>query len=262
MKKTRNPERTMPLMGHLKELRNRMLVAGFGVLVGAVAGWFLYDPVLQLLQAPVKEISDQAGRVAEVNFASVASPFDMKIKISLFIGVLVSSPVWLFQAAAFILPGLTKKEKKYALSFVFASLPLFIGGSGLAWFAIPKAVEGLTSFTPEGSTNIIPAQDYLTFVMVVIVVFGLAFVLPVFMVGFNMLGILSAKRIQKSWRWLVVLIFVFAAMASPAPDVLSMFILVVPMTVLFSLAWLLCFLHDRRVKKKMIADGTWVEPEE
>lgn len=255
-----NPEKRMPLAGHLVELRNRVLLSVIALGLGAVVGWFLYDPVLQFLQAPVMEVSAQDGRVAEVNFAGVASPFDMKVKVSVFIGFFLTSPFWLYQVWAFVVPGLTKKEKRYSLGFLAAAIPLFLAGAALASFALPNAVRTLTAFTPEGATNIIPAQDYLNFVMLIIVVFGIAFVLPVLMVGLNLLGLLSADTIRKSWRWVVVLIFAFAAIATPTPDAISMFFLVIPMTALFVLAWVLCWLGDRRRKARMIAEGTWEDP--
>lgn len=252
----------MPLAAHLKELRNRIVVAGIAIALGAVAGWFLYDPVLQLLQQPLYDISAEQGRVAELNYAGVVSPFDMKVKVSLFIGVMVSSPVWLWQIWGFVVPGLTKTEKRYSVGFILAAVPLFLAGAALAFFALPNAVKALTGFTPTGAANIVPANEYLSFVMILIVVFGVAFVLPVLMVGLNMLGILSAYRIARSWRILVLLIFIFAAMATPAPDALSMFFLVIPMSVLFFFSYLLCLLNDRRRKKRAIADGTWVDPAE
>lgn len=250
----------MPLAGHLLELRNRMIIAAVALLCGAIVGWFLYDPVLSFLQAPVQEIAARDGRVAEINYAGVASPFDMKVKVSIFIGIIVSSPIWLYQIWAFIVPGLTKREKKYSVGFMIAAIPLFLAGAGLASFALPNAVKGLTSFTPSGASNIIPAQEYLTFVMIVIVVFGVAFVLPVLMVALNMLGILSADRIRKSWRIVVVLIFVFAAVATPSPDVIAMFFLVIPMCMLFVLAWFICLIGDKRRKRKLIAEGLWEDP--
>ena len=259
----------MPLSEHLIEFRNRMIVCAvaLGRLTeprreAPVAGWFLYDPVLAILQLPVEEIAEQEGRVAELNYASVASPFDMKIKVSLFIGLILSSPVWIQQLWAFIVPGLTKTEKRYTLGFVLVSIPLFLGGACLAFFALPNAVRALTAFTPDGASNIIPAQEYLSFVMIIIVVFGLAFVLPVIMVGLNMLGILSADRIRKSWRIVVLIVFVFAAIATPAPDAISMFFLVIPMLALFFAAWVVCLLGDRRRKRKLIKEGLWVDPEE
>ena len=156
----------MPLSEHLIEFRNRMIVCAVALVLAAVAGWFLYDAVLAILQLPVEEIAAQEGRVAELNYASVTSPFDMKIKVSLFIGLILSSPVWIQQLWAFIVPGLTKTEKRYTLGFVLVSIPLFLGGACLAFFALPNAVRALTAFTPDGASNIIPAQEYLSFVKI------------------------------------------------------------------------------------------------
>jgi len=257
-----NSDKRMPLSEHLVEFRNRAIICAVALVLTGVVGWFLYDPVLAVLQMPVEEIAAQDDRVAELNYAGIASPFDMKIKVSLFIGFILSSPLWLQQLWAFIVPGLTAKEKRYTLGFMAASIPLFLAGSCLAFFAMPNAVRALTSFTPSGASNIIPAQDYLTFVMIIIVVFGIAFVLPVLMVGLNMLGVLSADRIRRSWRIVVLIVFVFAAIATPAPDAISMFFLVIPMLALFFLAWLICLLGDRRRRKRLIAEGLWEDPAE
>ncbi|MCQ9366809.1 twin-arginine translocase subunit TatC [Brevibacterium sp. 50QC2O2] len=247
-------------MGHLKEMRNRAIIIGVFLLIGVVVGWFLYQPVIGLLQSPLHELAEQDGKEAQVNFASVASPFDIRLKVAAFIGVIASSPIWLYQIFAFIMPGLKRKEKLYTLGFVLTALPMFLLGGTMAFFALPNAVKALGSFIPEGGSYIIPAGDYLSFVMLVILAFGVAFILPVLMVGLNMLTILSAHTIRKSWRWLVVLVFVFAAIATPSPDAVSMFYLVVPMLVMFFLAWLICALHDKRRRRRMIAEGTWVEP--
>ena len=189
----KNPDKRMPLSEHLVEFRNRAIICGVALVLTSVLGWFLYDPVLAILQSPVDEIAAQDDRIAELNYAGIASPFDMKIKVSLFIGFLLSSPVWIQQLWAFIVPGLTKTEKRYTLGFVAASIPLFLAGACLAFFAMPNAVRALTSFTPAGASNIIPAQDYLTFVMIIIVVFGIAFVLPVLMVGTQHAGDLERR---------------------------------------------------------------------
>lgn len=252
----------MPLGGHLRELRNRLIICLIGLLLGGVVGWILYDPVLDILQMPIRQVAEQEGRDATLNFAGVASPFDLKLKVSLFLGILVTAPLWLYQLWAFIMPGLTKRERLYTLGFLATALPLFFAGAALAFFALPNAVRTLMVFTPLGASNFVPAQDYFSFVMLIIVVFGIAFVLPVLMVGLNLIGILSATGIRKSWRWIVVLVFTFAAIATPSPDALSMFFLVIPMMLMFVLAWVVCVFNDRRRKKRMIAEGTWVEPVE
>lgn len=252
----------MPLSGHFKELRNRFIIAVVAVVIGAVAGWFVYDPVIVILKTPLDDVAATQGRTAELNFAGIASPFDLKVKVSLFIGFIVMAPIWLYEICAFIVPGLTKKERLYVFGFLGAALPLFFGGACLAFFALPNAVRTLGSLIPEGTAYIVPAQDYLTFCMLLIAVFGVAFVLPVLVVGLNMLGILSARSIRKSWRWVVVLVATFAAIATPSPDAVSMFYLMVPMLVMFVLAWVVCALNDQRRKRKMIAEGTWEDPAE
>jgi sec-independent protein translocase protein TatC len=252
----------MPLKAHLIELRNRLIVAAIALLLGSVAGWLLYDFVFNLLQQPILKISAQEGREATLNFQGVASAFDLKIKVSIFIGFILASPVWLYEIWAFVTPGLSKNERRYSFGFLGTAIPLFLVGSSLAWFALPNAVRTLTEFTPAGAANIIPADQYFTFVMLLIVVFGIAFVLPVLMVGLNMIGILSSKMILKSWRVIVLIVFVFGAIATPAPDALSMFFLVIPMLALFSAAWGICVLNDRRKKARAIADGTYVPDED
>src|SRR5690606_30735932 len=111
------------------------------------------------------------------------SPFDLKVKVSLFIGAFVSSPMWLYQVWAFVVPGLTRREKRYTLGFLAAAIPLFLAGTGLAFFALPNAIRALTAFTPTGASNFIQADQYLSFVMLIILVFGVAFVLPVLLFG-------------------------------------------------------------------------------
>lgn len=261
-RRSRDAAGRMPLKAHLIELRNRLIIAAIGIVLGGVAGWFLYDPVFYILQQPIQHIAEARGNTADVNFQSVGSAFDMKIKVSLFIGVFISAPVWLFEIWGFINPGLTKREKRYSLGYMGAALPLFIAGASAAFFAMPNAVRALTSFTPEGASNIINASEYLSFVMMIVLMFGIAFVIPVVVVALNMLGILSAKRLLKSWRIVVLVTFIFSAIATPTPDATSMFFLAVPMLALFTIAWVVCQLNDTRRKRKAIADGTYVDPDE
>ncbi len=249
-----NPDARMALREHLRELRNRLLKAAIALLLGAVAGWFLYDPVLEALSAPIRDVAAAAGREASVNFGTVASPFDLKLKIASFIGAFVSSPVWIYQLWAFITPGLTRKERGYALGFVAASIPLFLAGGWLAYRAMPTFVEFLVSFSPEGFSNFIDAQVYLGFVMRIILVFGLSFLVPVVLVGMNFIGLISGRAMVRSWRWVVVASFTFAALATPTPDVLSMFLLALPLLGLFVLAISISLLNDRRRRRRNPAE--------
>lgn len=239
----------MALRAHLRELRDRLLKAALAMLAGAVVGWFLYDPVLEALGRPIQDVAEAADREASLNFGTVASPFDLKIKISIFIGAIVSSPIWTYQLWAFITPGLKRRERRYALAFVAAAVPLFLAGSYLAYQAMPNFVKFLVGFSPDQFSNFIDAQVYLGFVMRVILSFGLSFLVPVVLVGMNLVGVVSGRAILKAWRWVVVASFTFAAIATPTPDILSMFLLALPLLGLFVLATGFCLVNDRRRRR-------------
>ncbi|HYQ74001.1 twin-arginine translocase subunit TatC [Cellulomonas sp.] len=246
----------MPLREHLLELRKRLFLAAIGLAVGAVVGWFLYEPVFELLQQPLLDTAaGRDGRVS-VNFAGLASAFDMQIKVALFLGVIVSSPWWLYQLWAFITPGLTRREKRSAVGFLAAAVPLFLAGAGLSAWTLPTAVKVLTDFTPEGASNFIDAQAYLSFVMRFVLAFGLAFVLPVVMVCINLVGLVRASTWAKGWRWAVLLAFVFAAVMTPTPDAITMIVMALPICGLYFAALGVCVLHDRRADKRLAAAET------
>nr|WP_297425692.1 twin-arginine translocase subunit TatC [uncultured Actinotalea sp.] len=234
----------MPLREHLVELRRRVVLAAAGLLVGAVVGWFLYDPVLDALQQPIVSL-DREG-LTSLNFPGVATSFDVKIKVSLFLGVFLSSPWWLLQLWLFVTPGLTTKERRSAVAFIAAAAPLFLAGGYLAWRVLPNAVRLLTEFTPDEAANLIDAQLYLSFVMRVILAFGIAFLLPVLMVGLSFAGLVRGATWLQGWRWAVVLVMTFSAFATPTPDVVTMFAVGVPMLALYFLAVGVCVLRDRR----------------
>jgi sec-independent protein translocase protein TatC len=245
-----NPEGRMALKDHVRELRNRLIISGIAVLLGAVGGWFLYDPVMVAVQQPLMEISAQQGRRAEINYGSVGSPFDLKIQVSIFLGLLVSSPVWIYQIWAFITPGLKRKERRYTLGFMFAAVPLFLLGIYFGWIVLPEIVKVLTMFTPQGGVNQILATDYLTFVKRMFLSLGVAFLLPVVLVGINFAGLVSGRQVVKSWRIVVFVVCVVAAMAAPGPDATSMFLLAGPLLVLFFIAVGVCLLNDKRRARK------------
>jgi sec-independent protein translocase protein TatC len=255
-RRAKNPEGRMPLREHLAELRTRLLKSAAAVLVGAVAGWFLYDPIFQQLQKPLTEIAQERGIQANINFSDISSAFNLQLKLAVYLGLVLASPVWLYQLWAFVMPGLTKKERRYGIAFVGVGVPLFLSGIGLGWLVIPNAVQFFVTFAPEG-TSILPSADvYILFVTRVLLVFGIAFLLPLFLVALNLAGLLSSKRLGDGWRVAVFLIFLFAAIASPSPDVGSMLALAFPMVGLYLVAWLITLAVDRR-RAKARADTGW-----
>ncbi len=245
----------MPLRAHLVELRRRLFLAAIGVVIGAVIGWFLYDPVFTALQQPLVRVAEERDSLIALNFSGIATSFDMRVKVSFFLGVILSSPWWLYQFWAFVTPGLNHKERVYAFGFLGVAVPLFLAGAFVAWWALPNAVRLLTEFTPTGATNLIDAQTYLGFVMRLMLAFGIAFLLPVVMVALNFAGIGTAATWRKGWRWAVMIAFVFAAVMTPTPDAMTMLAVALPICGLYFVALGVCVLHDRRVDRRRVAAG-------
>jgi len=215
-----------------------------------VVGWVLYPRIFAALQEPVTRVSAAGQLEIALNFDGVATALDMQIKVSLFAAVILTSPWWMFQLWAFITPGLTRRERWYTVGFLATGVPLFLAGAGLAWWIMPQAVGILTGFTPENAINLITAQLYLTFIMRMTLAFGLAFLLPVVMVGLNLTGMVTARAWFSGWRWAVLLAFVFAAVATPTADAISMFALAIPICGLYFAAVGVCALHDRRAVRR------------
>ncbi|NLT57294.1 MAG: twin-arginine translocase subunit TatC [Actinomycetales bacterium] len=245
----------MPLREHLVELRTRMLRSSIAVLVGAVAGWFLYTPLYEALQQPLLDVAEENNIAANLNFTELMGAFNLQLKLSVYLGVLVASPVWLYQLWAFVVPGLTRRERRYAMTFAGAAVPMFVAGVGLAWLVLPNAVGFFTDFVPQGSSIFTSAEVYFGFATRLMLVFGLAFVLPLFLVALNLVGVLGAKTLVKGWRIAVVLIFLFAAIASPSPEVGSMIALALPMVALYLAAMGIAVLNDRRRARRAREEG-------
>jgi len=246
LRRKRSPDGRMSLGDHLRELRRRVVIAASAILVGSVLGWFEYDSLFTQIMAPLRKLEAERGGLVNINFGGITQPFTVQLQVAMFVGVIVASPVWLFQVWGFIVPGLTKREKRTAMAFVGAAVPLFLTGCFLATRVVPRAVEILIGFTPQGAANLPDAALYLTFVTRFILAFGLAFLLPVFLVGLNVAHILPARVMLKGWRIAVLLIFVFAAVMTPTPDAWTMLVLAFPMVGLFYAAVGVSMLLDRR----------------
>ncbi|MEO9246135.1 twin-arginine translocase subunit TatC [Citricoccus nitrophenolicus] len=250
-----NPTGEMALKDHLKELRNRLIVAGIGLTLGAVVGFLVYQPFFSALIDPVHRLSDE-GRIVTVSFSAVGQPFDIMLQVALFVGLVISSPIWLYQIWAFVVPGLKKKEKRYAVGFIAAAVPLFLLGVGLGWLVLPEAVQFFVGLSPEGTANVISADVYIPFVLRLFLAFGAALVLPVVLVGLNMIGVLPGRQIIKHWRITVFLIALIAALAAPGSDAITMFYLAAPLVLLFGVAIVVCLVNDKRRAKRRAKDAS------
>jgi len=240
----------MSLADHLRELRRRIVISALAIAAGSVLGWTQYDRLFTAIMAPLREVAAQRHGLVNINFGGITQPFTVQLQMSFFLGVIVASPVWLYQVWGFIVPGLTKREKRTSMAFIAAAVPLFLLGCFLATRAVRRAVEVLLGFTPAGAANLPDAALYLNFVTRFILAFGLAFLLPVFLVGLNVAHVLPARLMLKGWRIAVMLIFVFAAVMTPTPDAWTMLALALPMIGLFFAAVGVATLLDKKRSRR------------
>ncbi|HET7327357.1 MAG TPA: twin-arginine translocase subunit TatC [Nocardioidaceae bacterium] len=240
----------MSLIEHLRELRNRLFKSVLAIIVGLVVGWIFYDQLFDLLQEPfassVADLAEDRELNARLTLGGVATPFTLQVKIALVAGIVLASPVWLYQIWAFVAPGLHSSEKKYGLAFIAVSSPFFLAGIGLGYLVLPKSIEILISFTPGDVSNLVEVDGYLTFVLRMLLVFGIALEIPLFVVLLNLAGVVSAASLSRARAWIVLGVFVFAAIATPSTDPITMLFLAVPMTVLFLASEVIARLVDHR----------------
>ncbi|CAN5209968.1 twin-arginine translocase subunit TatC [soil metagenome] len=241
----------MSLAQHLVELRNRLVLSAVAIAAGTIGGWFLVDFVTNSMRRPLEALTGH--RNAEIMYTTVSGAFDLRIQIAFTIGIVITSPFWLYQVLAFLLPGLNRREKRYFFGFFFAAVPLFVAGAYLGWSIFPRTVTLLTGFASAQDATNLDAKYYYDFVIKFVLVVGVAFVLPVFVVLLNFIGILSAKTIIRGWRPAILIITVFTALATPSTDVFTMLVLAVPMAVLYLAAGGVAWLHDRSVAKRVDA---------
>jgi len=242
----------MSLGQHLVELRKRLMIAAAALVVGMVVAFFITDWVIWLITEPIRVIAEQSGdqQKVELMFSTITSGFDLRLRMSFAIGLLISAPIWLWQIWAFIMPGLTKKEVRYTVGFLVAAIPLFFAGCYVGLLTMPHIVEIMNTFVPEGGASFYDAGYYYDFVFKLLIVVGVSFVLPVFLVALNFAGVMSGMAILKGWRVAVLIAVIFAALATPAADVVSMLLLAGILIVLFFAAAGLSVLFDRRKAKR------------
>ncbi|MET9324519.1 twin-arginine translocase subunit TatC [Streptomyces sp. NPDC003038] len=257
-KADKDAEGRMPLVEHLRELRNRLLKSVLAILVITVVSAFFYKDLIDFMLKPMLDsvgctggvVSQRNGRpCADMTVNGLIAPFSIALKVSLTAGVVLSAPVWLYQLWAFTAPGLHNHEKKYAMSFVAVGAPLFGAGAVLAYKVLPQTATILLDFTPEHARNLLPVDDYLDLVTRMVVVFGLAFELPLLLILLNFTGVLTAKRLASWWRAMILGITVFSAFATPTGDPLTMLSLAVPIVSLYFIALGICMVNDRRRRR-------------
>lgn len=250
----------MPLVEHLRELRSRIIKSAIALAAGMVVGWIFYAQVFAWLSRPFEGVVAAAraeGRDVTLALTGVADPFVLQVQIAALTGLLLASPIWLYQLWRFVTPGLHRHEKRWAIGFVAVAVPLFAAGVALAYTVLPYGLEILFGFTPDNVENIVSVDRYLSFFIRMVLVFGVGFLLPLMLVLLNFAGILTGRRLVSWWRWIIFVIFIFAAVATPTGDPINLILLAGPMLVLVAIAIGICLLNDRRRARKRGIEGNY-----
>lgn len=241
-------EGQMAVSDHLRELRARIVRSATALGIAFMLALFFYDYLLHLIIDPYREaVTTLGGKVdAEIVMSGVSAPLMLQLKLCGLAAVAISSPYWLMQIWGFIVPGLTGREKHWTRVFAIVAGPLFIAGVALGYYVLPKGIEVLLTFTPDGVKNLQDFGEFFTFMIRMMLVFGVAMEIPLFVVLLNLAGVLSGKVLGRHRAWIILGTFVFAAVATPSTDPFSMLMLAIPMLVLFLVAEGIARILDRR----------------
>jgi sec-independent protein translocase protein TatC len=248
LKRQGNADGRMPLMDHLRELRNRVVKVALAILAGAAVSWAFYQRIWDFLQRPYCQAVgyckvDAPGHSLILN--GVMDGFYLHIKVAVIAGAILSSPIWLYQIWAFVAPGLFSREKRWTYAFLGTAVPLFALGCFFAFLAMSRGLKFFIGMS-GGFTNLFTADTYIGYWIAMIVGFGLCFEVPLFLVVLNLARVVTHERFKKWRRLILFLVFVFAGIASPSPDPITMLLLGGVVAVLVEVAEVLIYLNDKR----------------
>jgi sec-independent protein translocase protein TatC len=252
----------MPLAAHFRELRDRLVRSALAVLLGGVLVWTKYPFFFSVIRRPY-DIAHTKHPDAILALTGVTTGFSLQMKVSVAVGVVIASPIWLYQLWRFISPGLHRNERTLALGFSAIATPLFLAGAALAYRVLPQMLDVLFGFTPSDVTNVTSMDLYITFFIQLLLFFGIGFLIPLVLIGLNAVGVLSGARLKDSWRYIVLGSFVFGAVATPSGDPVGMTIVAVPMIALSLIAVAIALANDKRRDRTRATSGTdqWSDDE-
>lgn len=248
----------MALADHLREMRARLLRVAVFLVFGIVVAWFFYDFLFALIYEPyarAQQVLEGKGVDSRPVLTGVANPLLLQLKLCALAAVVLGSPYWLYQLWAFVVPGLHANEKRWTRVFAAVAGPLFLLGVAVGYYVLPKGIEVLIGFTPADLQNLVEFGDYFRFLTRMLLVFGIAFEIPLFVVMLSLAGVVSGSSLGSYRPWIVVGTFVFAAVATPSTDPFSMLMLALPMTLLFLVSEGIARLIDRRRRRRAAEEG-------
>ncbi|MDO4908544.1 MAG: twin-arginine translocase subunit TatC [Corynebacterium sp.] len=253
----------MSLVEHIQELRRRLIISLIALFIGTVLGYLWYQATPfgitslgDILRGPYCSLPDdvRANLSADGTCKLLATgPFDMfmlRLKVGFLAGVVFASPVWLSQIWAFVAPGLHKNEKRYTFTFVALAVFLFVCGAVLAYVIIDYGLDFLLSIGSDTQVAALSGEQYFHFLLALLIIFGISFEVPLFIVVLNIVGVLSYDAVKSKRRLIVVVIFFFAAVITPGQDPFSMTCLALALAILVELAFQFCRINDKKRKNR------------
>jgi sec-independent protein translocase protein TatC len=233
-----NTPSAQPLMSHLQELRNRLIKASAAVLTGAIVAFVFRERIFDLIVAPYDEIAGESDLV----FFRPTEAFSLFMRLSLFGGFVLASPVVIWQTWAFVAPALTKREKRVVVPIVLVLVLLFLAGITIGYWSLQRGLEFLIGFGGDKLEPVIGGNDYLSFAMRFLLVFGISFEFPVFLYAAAAMGVVTWRRLASGRRWAVLLIVSVGAVLTPSGDPLTLLLLSVPLYALYEATiWIVRF---------------------
>jgi sec-independent protein translocase protein TatC len=247
----------MALADHFRELRARLMRAITVLIVAIIVALVLYDPIFEFVTSPYRDALSHLNKNVESKLISsdIGGPLMIQLKLCTFVAIGATSPYWLWQIWAFILPGLNPRERKWSWVFICVASPLFLAGMALGFYILPKGLAVLIGFTQEGVDNLVDVGRYVGFMTKMLLVFGVAFEIPLFVVMLNLVGVLPGRVLARYRPWIVLGTFVFAAIATPSTDPFSMLFLAFPMLVIFGISEVITRAIDRTRARRAEAQG-------
>ncbi|WP_030452410.1 twin-arginine translocase subunit TatC [Herbidospora cretacea] len=259
-----DPDGRMSLMDHLRELRNRLFKMIIAVVAGTIVGLVFFDPIWDFMTGPFCRLPEAyrlGGDKCSLVVNSVTGGLFINLKVAFIFGAVVASPIWLYQIWAFVTPGLYRNEKRYSYTFLGLAVPLFLAGASLAYLTMDKGLSLLLGFAPDNSVPLIDVSEYLSFLMMMLLIFGVSFLLPLLLVFLNLIGVVRYQAVAKHQRMVVFGFFVFAAVATPSQDPFTMLALALPMIALFFVAEAFMYFHDKRADAAAALKARQIEEE-
>jgi sec-independent protein translocase protein TatC len=234
-RRKRPPAAAMSMMGHLGELRDRLIVSGLAFVVLSIVAFVFYEPILELFKGPLCEVPPNllGDQGCELTFFNATGGFNFRLKLTALVGLAAASPVWMYEIYAFVTPALTPKEKRYTIPFLVTAVTLFAIGGVIAYYAMPTGLRFLLAIGGEGLNPLLGAEEYLNFVGFMLLGFAVAFELPLILFFLGLAGAVTIEQLKKQRRVAVVAIVALAALVTPSQDPYTLLLLAAPLYLLY-----------------------------